>query len=283
MKSLSQIKRLIHPSDNVSETAFKKASIAFSRRVIALTGIVLLGGIVIASAIAIPIQPAEASLSSLLNPYNKQANKQANKQTNKQARGRVPGRRRGGAKRGACRETENSLLALISATEVETDTLPETYVGGVTTSERPTVWFDVPYSLTEELTAEFVLQDNQGQDVYRVTSAEFSVPSQTPGMVGVSITSEVPLEIGRTYQWYFKVNCSSDSPIYVQGGIERVALDPDMADQLATASPLEKATIYRENEIWYDAVNAIAPLYLAQPSDSSIQSAWTDLLRSLDL
>lgn len=279
MKGLSRIKRLIHPANNVSETAFKKAAIVFNRGAIALTGIVLLGGSAMTSAavsaMAAPVQPAEISSSPSFNPFNKQANKQA--------RGRVPGRRRGGAKRGACGETENSLLALISATEVETDTLPETYVGGVTTSERPTFWFDVPYALTEELTAEFVLQDNQGQDIYRVTSAEFSAGNQTPGMVGVSMTSEVSLEMGRTYQWYFKVNCSSDSPIYVQGGIERVALGPDVAGQLAMASPLEKATIYQENEIWYDAVNAIASLYLNRPSDPSIQAAWAELLRSLDL
>ena len=155
--------------------------------------------------------------------------------------------------------------------------------GGVTTQEYPTVWFDVPYALTEELTAEFILQDNMGQDVYRTTSAEFSTPNQTPGIIGISINSRFPLEIGRTYQWYFKVNCDSDSPLYVQGGIERVALSPDVAEQLAVASPLEEAALYQENGIWYDAVSAIAPLYLAQPSNLSAQAAWTDLLRSLNL
>ena len=239
---------------------------AFPRRALALTGACLLG----MSAIALPAPPAEAGLGLFSSSRGRQA------------RGRVPGRRRGGAKRGTCPETENSLLALTSATEVETNTLPETYVGGVTTAERPTLWFDVPYALTDELTAEFVLQDSQGQDVYRTTSAEFSTPNQTPGIVGVAISSEASLEIGSPYQWYFKVNCGSESPLYVQGGIERVALSPEMASQLAAASPLEKAALYQENEIWYDAVDAIAPLYLAQPNDPSVSAAWAELLRSLD-
>lgn len=256
----------------------ERNSIFFRRFALALTGIFWLG----MSAITIPAPPAQAGLSLFSSDVrNKQAqNKQAQ---NKQARGRVPGRRRGGAKRGTCPATENPLLALISATEVETDTLPETYVGGVTTAERPTLWFDVPYALVGEVTAEFVLQNSRGQDVYRTTSAEFAAPNQTPGMVSVSIASEAPLTIGETYRWYFKVDCGSESPLYVQGGIERVALSPEIAGQLATASPIESAARYQENEIWYDAVAAIAPLYLDRPNDPSIEAAWMGLLRSLDL
>lgn len=141
-----------------------------------------------ASAIALSSLPAEANFSLFSSP------------SDKQARGRVPGRRRGGARRGTCPETKTQLVALISAIEVETDTLPETYVGGITTAERPTFWFDVPYELTNELTAEFVLQDGQGQDIYRTTSAEFAAASQTPGIIGITPSSELtPLEIGRAH------------------------------------------------------------------------------------
>lgn len=263
MENLSQIRHFFRVSKQVAN----RASNAFARRGLALTGAFLLG----ASAIALPIQPAEAVFGLFSNPEDKQA------------RGKVPGRRRGGARRGTCSETENPLLALTSATEVETDTLPEIYVGGMTTAEQPTFWFDVPYALTDELTAEFVLQDIQGQDVYRTTSAEFSLPNQTPGIVSVSVSGEARLEIGKAYQWYFKVDCGSESPLYVQGGIERVALSPQTQSQIAAASSLEKAAIYQENEIWYDAIDTIASLYLTQPSDPGIRTAWTDLLRSLNL
>ena len=267
MKALTRGERSMTVSDNASKKTSKKTLSVYLKGALVLGGASLLG----ISMIAIPAPPAEAGLNLFSSPRDKQA------------RGSVPGRRRGGARRGSCPNTERALIALVPATEVETETLPETYVGGVTTAEHPTLWFDVPYALTDDITAEFVLQDSQGQDVYRTTSAEFAAAKQTPGLIDVSVSSEISLETGKTYQWYFKVNCGSDSPSYVQGGIERIAASPEIANQTAAASPLEKAALYQKNAIWYDVVDIIAPLYLAQPNDPSLITAWEELLRSLNL
>lgn len=202
----------------------------------------------------------------------------------KQARGKVPGRRRGGARRGTCPNTSTELTALVPAIEIPTQTLPETFVGSSTVAEHPTFWFYVPYSLTGDLTAEFILQNDIGQDVYRITSADFSESEQTPGIVGISLPSAIaPLEIGRVYQWYFKVDCGSESPLYVRGGIERVALEPNLANQLANASPQEQARLYQSNEIWYDAIAVLAQLYRTEPNNPTIEAAWADLLQSIGL
>ncbi len=238
------------------------------KRFLAIAGAITLG----ATAITLTTPPAEASLSLLSATKSKLA------------RGRVPGRRRGGARRGSCSNTQTPLVAIVAATEVDTETLPETYVGGITAAEYPTFWFDVPYSLTNELTAEFVLQDDLGQDVYRATSAEFATAGQTPGVMGIALPPELaPLEIGKVYQWYFKVNCGSETPPYVQGGIERVAIAPRLANQLRAATPLEQAALFQENELWYDAVTILAPRHRAEPDNSTIQAIWNDLLQSLDL
>ncbi len=239
-----------------------------AKRMLALAGALLLG----TSAIALVAPPATASLNIFSNPQDKQA------------RGRVPGRRRGGARRGTCAATTTQLVALVAAVEVETQTLPETYVGGITSAERPTFWFDVPYTLNDEITAEFVLQNNSGQDVYRTTSAEFAADYQTAGIIGISLPPEIPpLTIGETYEWYFKIDCGAESPLYVQGGIERTTLTPTLANQLSAASPLEQAELYQANDFWYDAVSAIAPLHLAQEEDPAISAAWSALMRSLGL
>lgn len=242
---------------------------ALAKRALGLSGAFFLG----TTAISIPALPAAASLNIFSSLRDKQA------------RGSVPGRRRGGARRGTCAETQTQLVALVDAVEVETQTLPEIYVGGLTTAEHPTFWFDVPYALSNEITAEFVLQDHQGQDIYRTTSADFAMSNrQTPGIISVSLPEELPpLSIGKTYQWYFKVDCGAESPLYVQGGVERIALDPSLARQLSTASQLEQAALYQTNEIWYDAVSAITPLYLTQPNSPDIHAAWTGLLQSLNL
>ena len=242
---------------------------ALAKRALGLSGAFFLG----TTALSIPVLPASANLSVFSSPRDKQA------------RGSVPGRRRGGARRGTCAETQTQLVALVDAVEVETQTLPETYVGGTTTAEYPTFWFDVPYPLSSEITAEFVLQDNWGQEIYRATSAEFAMSNgQTPGIIGVPLPEALPpLSVGKTYQWYFKVDCGAESPLYVQGGVERIAPDPSLVRQLSTASPLEQAAIYQASEIWYDAVSAIAPLYLSQPNDPATNAAWIGLLQSLDL
>lgn len=201
----------------------------------------------------------------------------------KQSRGKVPGRRRGGARRGVQLETQGELVVIAAATEVETQTLLETYVGGVTTAERPTFWFDVPCRLTDDMTAEFILQDDQGEILYRVGSSNFADLARTPGVIGISLPNAIaPLETDKTYQWYFNLDCHSESPLSVQGGIERVPLDPTFADELASATPLEQAALYQENEVWYDAITALAQLR-HKSDDPAVSAAWTDLLQALDL
>lgn len=203
---------------------------------------------------------------------------------NKQAKGRVPGRRRGGARRGDCPATSTQLTALVPETEVLAQALPETYVGGSTTAEYPTIWVYVPYSLSADLTAEFILQDDTGQNIYRITSTDFAAAEVSPGIISISLPSTIaPLKIGKVYKWYFKLNCDQETPMYVQGGIERIALNSNLAKQLANATPQEQANLYIKNNAWYDAVNIIAKVYRTNPTDNNTKSAWINLLRAIGL
>lgn len=252
--------------NNSTQLGFSKYSL--SKCILVLAGILLVGSTSINFAAASAQAKPDPSVSL-----------QA-----KQAGGRVPGRRYGGARRGDCPATSTELTALVPETQVVTQTLPETYVGGSTTAAHPTFWFYLPYSLTTDLTAEFILQDDAGRDIYRITSADFSAPKQTPGIISIALPSTVaPLAVGKVYQWYFKLNCGSEAPMYVQGGIERVALKPELANQLANAAPQEQANLYTANDIWYDAVTILAQLHQSNPTDTTIESAWINLLRSTGL
>lgn len=244
------------------------ARLDFSKLVLGLTGILLTSSVAIAAAAS----SAQASPFSPAITLTKQAR-----------RGQVPGRRRGGARRGTCPESSTQLTALAPETEVATQTLPEIYVGGTTAAEYPTLWFSIPYALTDDLPAEFILQNDQGQDIYRVASTDFPVSERTPGVIGVSLPAEAPLEVGQTYQWYFKLNCSSEAPLYVQGGIERIALSPGLASQLASASPSEQAALYQQNDLWYDAVTVLAQQRRSSPNNPAVESAWTSLLQTVGL
>lgn len=241
---------------------------SFSRCILLLASVLFVSS----TAIDTPI-PVAASPSTSDSIYSKQA------------KGRVPGRRRGGARRGDCPATSRQLTALVPETEISTmQALPETYVGGSTTAEYPTFWFYVPYLLANHLSAEFILQDDTGRNIYRVTSTDFPATNKTPGIISISLPSTIaPLKIGKVYQWYFKLNCGMETPMYVQGGIERIPLAQDLAKQLASATPSGQANLYMQNNLWYDAVTVIAERYRTNPTDTTIKSAWANLLQAIDL
>jgi hypothetical protein len=238
-------------------------------------------GTLVSLSLAIDLVPAQAfsAPSSSIQPHAIQPQPaQA-----KQARGRVPGRRRGGGRRGECPAASTDLTALVPATNVVTQTLPETYVSS-TTAERPTLWFYVPYTLTSDLTAEFILQDAAGQNIYQISSADFPASEQTPGIISVSLSAAIaPLKVGEVYQWFFKLSCKTEEFAYVQGGIERVPLNPGLANQLAKSSLQEQVDLYLANGLEYDAINLLAQLRRTRPTDTTVNSAWLDLLRSLNL
>lgn len=212
------------------------------------------------------------------------ANPSSSQQQGKPAPGQVNGRREGGGMRNDCLAVSPVLTALVPATEIPALPLPITYVGGLTAAERPTFWFYVPYRLDSALTAEFVLQNSTRQEVYRVSSTEFAASQRSPGIIHVTLpASAAPLQVGQTYRWFFKVNCGDSSSIYTEGGIARMNPNPALAQQLAAASPLQQAELYRANNLWFDAITTIGELMRANPGDRAIAAQWTALLESVGI
>lgn len=199
----------------------------------------------------------------------------------------VSGRRTGMGSRNDCPAVGTALTALVPVQEQEvaskhinTSSIPVD-VWGLTTSERPTFWFYIPYT---NGSGEFVLQDKQENDIYRNAIAI----GAKPGVIGVSLPSTVALQEGKTYRWYFKVNCDRQKtaavPVYVEGDIQRISLHPRIEQQLAAATnPHQKIAIYAANGIWFDALTMLAQQRLAHPDDASVVSDWQILLRSVRL
>ncbi|MDZ7961272.1 MAG: DUF928 domain-containing protein [Aulosira sp. DedQUE10] len=201
----------------------------------------------------------------------------------------ISGRRTGMGSRDNCPAVTTALTALVPLREEQkvskqADKPISAIVGGLTTSERPTFWFYVPY--TQELTAnaEFILQDSAENDIYRNAIA---LPPK-PGIIGVSLPSNASLQVGKTYHWYFKVLCNQQQtatvPIYVEGDIERVNLDSRIMQQLETAVDLQqKVAIYAQEGIWFDSLTMLAQLRQKNPYDASVAEDWQSLLRSVNL
>lgn len=197
------------------------------------------------------------------------------------------GRQRGAAGRGNCLNVEVPLTALVPAVQQpigdgQTD-LMMTNIWGLTVKSHPTLLFYVPYISAFAQSGEFVLQDEEDNDIHRAT---INLP-QTPSVVKISLAAmSAPLKIGKMYRWYFKVRCSVQNmsgPIFVEGWMQRIALEPKISDRLAAATPLQKIDIYAENGIWYDTVADLAQMRLQNPGNEELEADWQQLLQSVGL
>lgn len=177
-----------------------------------------------------------------------------------------PGSRKGGGSRSPCQPKKTPLTALMPVTN-----------WGKTVASRPTFWFYVPYSPQEASSGEFVLQDEERNDVFRTS---FTLPG-TPGFVSLSIPpTAAPLEINKLYRWYFKLYCQPQklsAPVFVQGWVQRSPLTPELESQLKATTPRDYIA-YATNLVWYDALARLAELRLTKPPNATLEQDWADLL-----
>ncbi|HEY9831566.1 MAG TPA: DUF928 domain-containing protein [Stenomitos sp.] len=201
------------------------------------------------------------------------------------------GRSRGGSGRGPCQNYQ-SLTPLVPVTKGTT----KDFVWGLTASEHPTFWFDVPERLTAQVPVEFVLLDTVGNYVYQ---KKLTVPETSAGIVKFSVPSTAPaLEVGKRYDWIFSIYCdpeSSSAAISVRGSVQRVALDSALDSQLKAAkTPVERAALYANQGIWHEALTTLGEqLSGTKPKDSGmvapsrstegIAAAWANLLKQVNL
>jgi len=161
---------------------------------------------------------------------------------------------------------------------------PMTNLGGseklnLTLNAHPTFWVYVPYTQKEVLSGEFSVQEGDNE----VYSTHFHLPT-TPGIVSISLPPTLkPLEVGKTYNWYFNINCSSvklaEPPDSVVGQVQRVARSGEFESEFQKAkTPLERIATYAKHHAWYDTLTELAQLRLKAPQDSTLNQVWVELL-----
>lgn len=200
------------------------------------------------------------------------------------------GRQRGGAtRRGQCPAVNTPLTALVPATqetlagkqkpEVSPALFKRQLVWALTSNDSPTLWFYIPYRLTAQMPANFILQDQQGKTIYRNS---FTYATQ-PGIISFRLPKQARLEPNKFYQWYFAVDCNTQVPTFVKGWVRRVALNSTLKSQLKAATPRERIDLYAANGIWHDALTTLASLRRTNPGDATLVASWEKLLHSADL
>ncbi len=202
-----------------------------------------------------------------------------------------------GASRG-CGSSKQSLMALVPDYKqiIKLDgkeAIPVTKIWGLTTAKYPTFWFSVPYEKSSITKMEFVIKDESQKPSKTIYRTILNEPKK-PGIMGVSIDKATEaLQVSKTkhqqmYHWYLKVRvkCHPEQLAElrtVEGWIERVKLNPKLADRLKQATPLQQVALYAENGIWHNALTTLAKLRLAKPKDASLLADWTSLLKSEEL
>jgi hypothetical protein len=157
-------------------------------------------------------------------------------------------------------------------------------VGAValTISEHPEFFVYVPQTSATE--AEFILKDEEDNDVYRTNLAL----SGEPGIVSVSLPEDLPsLEVGKNYRWFFAVICDPDNRIeelVVDGWTQRQELDTDLAAKLErTTRASDRSFVYAQNGIWHDALSTLAQEIRNSNRNSLAMVQWKLLLESAGL
>jgi hypothetical protein len=155
----------------------------------------------------------------------------------------------------------------------------------ITVAEYPTFFFYIPDVDLEGVRGELLLRNEKDEEIYRAAFS-LKVPDSIL-MVDLSgFPSFPPLEVGKSYRWYFAITVDPSDPtddIVVGGEIQRVEPSSELQHKLDTALPQEKPAIYAANGIWQDALASLASLRCASPNDSAIASDWTSLLQQVQL
>ena len=152
---------------------------------------------------------------------------------------------------------------------------------GRTVSSHPTIYVYVPRTATREVF--FSLQDEQRNQHYQTTLKI----SGNGGIVSVTLPEDVPeLEIGKNYVWFFAPIKPGDilrpDNYGVIGWVRRV--EPlTTIRETSSSTPVEIATAYAGQGIWYDTLNVLVSAKRAQPRNATLATEWQDLLENVGL
>lgn len=184
--------------------------------------------------------------------------------------GDLPGRRQGGGTRGGALDRRFP-VALIPDSNL-----------GLTTRDRPMLYFYIPPEATEREAELFLINETGSGE----GSQLMTLPA-TPGVIGLPLPDSMPpLQVGDTYRWYFAVRINPvdrSGDLILSGFVQRVAADPALQQELSASAAAAHATIYAERGLWFDAMNLLAMLRLEQPNQAQWQEQWATLLQSVNL
>jgi len=153
-----------------------------------------------------------------------------------------------------------------------------TLVWSQVAAKPPTLLIYVPYTAASDFPTRLVIED---ENLNRIKRVPLKLPAK-PGLVRVTLPSDVKLEAGKAYRWSYEVQCGN-APDDVFGWFQVVPAGAELTQKLEGATPVAQAEIYAENGYWYDAVDILAQQRKTNPADSNAKALWKNLLQDEEL
>lgn len=181
----------------------------------------------------------------------------------------LPGRREGGGTRGNCLANQTKVMAIA----------PQTNFGTTTQAQPTLLWY---ISASTAKVAEFELRNDQEEVIY-VQPIQLTGEA---GMLKLQLSQTQPLEVGQRYHWYFALVCDDQDrsgDVITEGWIERIPPNAELENQLNQAEAIDRATLYAQAGIWYDALATLMDLQTTQFDQAVLSERWRNLLSSVNL
>ncbi|MDJ0648661.1 MAG: DUF928 domain-containing protein [Xenococcaceae cyanobacterium MO_188.B19] len=185
----------------------------------------------------------------------------------------LPHNRKDGGSRGNCIARGRDFVALV----------PDRAVNK-TASASPEIFFYVPKT-QESKDIEFLLRNEEDELIYKTlvkaTSKGGIMSVKVPELV-----KESAKESSDNFHWYLSLICDNNKrsqDIVLEGWIEYVELNNSLKDKINLSNSIKKANLYQQEEIWYDALLALAEQKKSNSNQTSIQTEWSQMLESVGL
>jgi hypothetical protein len=180
----------------------------------------------------------------------------------------------GGTRGNSCGNTqETSRLPLTALVP----NVPENSNWAVTVAASPKFFVYVPKSSARK--AEFVLKDEDQNDVYRTS---FAISGQAE-IIEIRLPEKTSLPIDKPYSWYFTLFCNPidrSQNAFTNSATLRIKINSALEAQINQSKPIERYKLYAQNGIWHEAVATLAEERRKNPDDATLAAEWKKLLES---
>lgn len=157
---------------------------------------------------------------------------------------------------------------------------PSRYNWGETADTHPTLWIHTS-SAAQPLELSISEEDTQ-EPLYQTTFRPVDHSGFSRYVLPYDATS---LALDTPYRWQVTQVCPSanDDYLEVEGVIVRRAISEELQAALNQAAPRGRVILLASNGLWYDALEALAELRLANETDETLAADWRSLLQDVQL